>query len=262
MLTFTTTYGKIEKSIFMSDSFSPAAALVTSLPLFKETMMEIDELMKAIETAVIDFYDHLLDPATGTHEETKTRAEELALVAANARAALRAEFARLQQENEKLHGAMAATDYRLYTASKMVGLDDMSCDAAEWMAGSILWLRQELDDERAGRPLLAKVTDRINDLQQELDAMTKERDTQRELIGRPAEAIYGEYHDMREELAALKEPTGLCQWMYDDNGFWKTTCEEAFCIEDGTPKDNGMRFCVYCGKPLAEVIPPEDPENA
>jgi hypothetical protein len=185
--------GKLEKSIFMSDSFSPAAALVTSLPLFKETMMEIDELMKAIETAVIDFYDHLLDPATGTHEETKTRAEELALVAANARAALRAEFARLQQE---------------------------------------------------------------------LDAMTKERDTQRELIGRPAEAIYGEYHDMREELAALKERTGLCQWMYDDNGFWQTTCEEAFCIEDGTPKDNGMRFCVYCGKPLAEVIPPEDPENA
>jgi len=123
-------------------------------------------------------------------------------------------------------------------------------------------LQQELDDERAGRPLLAKATDRINDLQQELDAMTKERDTQRELIGRPAEAIYGEYHDMREELAALKERTGLCQWMYDDNGFWQTTCEEAFCIEDGTPKDNGMRFCVYCGKPLAEVIPPEDPENA
>ena len=97
MLTFTTTYGKIEKSIFMSDSFSPAAALVTSLPLFKETMMEIDELMKAIEVAAIDYYDYVTTHDTVNKDDTRLKADALSLVAAKARAALRAEFARLQE---------------------------------------------------------------------------------------------------------------------------------------------------------------------
>jgi hypothetical protein len=97
MLTFTTTYGKIEKSIFMSDSFSPAAALVTSLPLFKETMMEIDELMKAIEVAAIDYYDYVTTHDTVNKDDTRLKADALSLVAAKAREALRAEFARLQE---------------------------------------------------------------------------------------------------------------------------------------------------------------------
>jgi hypothetical protein len=96
-------------------------------------------------------------------------------------------------------------------------------------------------------------------LQQELDAMTKERDTQRELIGRPAEAIYGEYHDMRQELDALKEKTGICKWTYDDYWcYWHTDCGQDFVLETGSPKENEMVFCCFCGKRLVEVIPPED----
>ena len=45
-----------------------------------------------------------------------------------------------------------------------------------------------------------------------------------------------------------------CKWTYDDTyDVWETTCKQAFCIDEGTPKDNGMKYCCYCGKPLKEM---------
>lgn len=42
-----------------------------------------------------------------------------------------------------------------------------------------------------------------------------------------------------------------CEWKQDeDDDSWDTACGEKFCIEDGTPADNGMRFCCYCGAAL------------
>lgn len=41
-----------------------------------------------------------------------------------------------------------------------------------------------------------------------------------------------------------------CEWRQDDDGSWDTDCENKFCIEEGTPEENGMRFCCYCGKKL------------
>jgi len=70
-------------------------------------------------------------------------------------------------------------------------------------------------------------------------------------------ALHAEFERLQQERS------GICNWTYEDNNnYWQTDCGDEFVLEDGTPKDNGMRFCVYCGKPLAEVIPPEDPENA
>jgi hypothetical protein len=45
-----------------------------------------------------------------------------------------------------------------------------------------------------------------------------------------------------------------CLWSQDDwdSDCWNTECGEAFCITEGTPKENKMNFCVYCGKPLKE----------
>lgn len=41
-----------------------------------------------------------------------------------------------------------------------------------------------------------------------------------------------------------------CTWKYDDSeGSWETTCGEAWCfLEESTPKENGMKFCPFCGK--------------
>lgn len=42
-----------------------------------------------------------------------------------------------------------------------------------------------------------------------------------------------------------------CQWTYDEeHDVYDTECGEAFSITDGTPKENGMKFCTYCGKKL------------
>jgi len=52
------------------------------------------------------------------------------------------------------------------------------------------------------------------------------------------------------------DPT-VCHWTahpVDASGFWETDCNEAFGLNEGTPSNNGMKFCCYCGKKLVEVI--------
>jgi hypothetical protein len=43
-----------------------------------------------------------------------------------------------------------------------------------------------------------------------------------------------------------------CTWTEDSDGNWETDCGETFILNDGTPKENHMKFCCYCGKPLKE----------
>ena len=45
----------------------------------------------------------------------------------------------------------------------------------------------------------------------------------------------------------------FCHWTEDSDGNYDTDCDQEFCMIGGTPKENGMRFCCYCGKPLVEV---------
>ena len=62
--------------------------------------------------------------------------------------------------------------------------------------------------------------------------------------------------------AALEQPNE-CHWYQDgdeDSGTYMASCNRRyFVLEDGTPTDNRMTHCCYCGKPLVEVpIEPED----
>ena len=44
-----------------------------------------------------------------------------------------------------------------------------------------------------------------------------------------------------------------CEWTYDDgHDFWETECGEAFEFRTGTPKDNKMAFCPFCGRTIVE----------
>ena len=52
----------------------------------------------------------------------------------------------------------------------------------------------------------------------------------------------------------------FCTWTEDEDGNWFTDCDEAFCINNGTPVENGMKFCCYCGKKLREKIWKEEKE--
>ena len=44
-----------------------------------------------------------------------------------------------------------------------------------------------------------------------------------------------------------------CKWTEDFEGNWETSCDNMFTLNAGTPSDNGMKYCCYCGKPLREV---------
>ena len=44
-----------------------------------------------------------------------------------------------------------------------------------------------------------------------------------------------------------------CIWTADEEGNWSTSCDNLHCIIGGTPKENLMEFCCYCGKHLKEI---------
>jgi hypothetical protein len=43
-----------------------------------------------------------------------------------------------------------------------------------------------------------------------------------------------------------------CRWTEDVDGNWDTDCDNRFVLTDGTPGDNKMRFCCYCGRVLKQ----------
>ena len=53
-----------------------------------------------------------------------------------------------------------------------------------------------------------------------------------------------------------------CKWTPEAHpdfcdGTYDTACGHAFTIIEGTPRDNQMRFCPFCGNGIVEVDPPE-----
>lgn len=55
-----------------------------------------------------------------------------------------------------------------------------------------------------------------------------------------------------DQLGAASE---ACKWTQEDydSSVWHTECGDAMSLNEGTPGDNFMRFCCYCGKPLDGV---------
>jgi hypothetical protein len=39
-----------------------------------------------------------------------------------------------------------------------------------------------------------------------------------------------------------------CIWTEDEDGIYHTSCGESFEFMNGTPEDNHIKFCPYCGK--------------
>jgi len=75
---------------------------------------------------------------------------------------------------------------------------------------------------------------------------------------RTAEAL--EYSDVNMSAAEL-----ACTWTQDDYecGTYTADCGFVFALNDGSPSENGLKYCCNCGKPLAEnLYQPEDDENA
>lgn len=42
-----------------------------------------------------------------------------------------------------------------------------------------------------------------------------------------------------------------CVWTAVES-MWETSCGHAFEFNDGTPEENGAKFCQYCGRRISE----------
>ena len=46
----------------------------------------------------------------------------------------------------------------------------------------------------------------------------------------------------------------FCKWREDSSGdMWNTGCGQAFVFIDDGPKENGFKYCCYCGNVLRSV---------
>ncbi len=67
-----------------------------------------------------------------------------------------------------------------------------------------------------------------------------------------------------DALKTTLEQPNECRWLQEgdeESDTWAASCgrHRYFSLNEGTPKDNHMTHCCYCGKPLVEVpIEPED----
>lgn len=58
-------------------------------------------------------------------------------------------------------------------------------------------------------------------------------------------------------------PRETCVWEqqdYEGGDCWETDCGDAFWLDNGTPDEQGMKFCCYCGKALEERLFVEEVE--
>lgn len=57
----------------------------------------------------------------------------------------------------------------------------------------------------------------------------------------------------------MTDPIGTCDWYQDadveDSDSWETTCGKMYLLIDGTPQDNEMKFCCFCGRVLTSIEP-------
>ena len=44
-----------------------------------------------------------------------------------------------------------------------------------------------------------------------------------------------------------------CKWKEDSGSNYDTDCGQTFCMIYGTPKENDMKYCCFCGKEIDEI---------
>ena len=61
----------------------------------------------------------------------------------------------------------------------------------------------------------------------------------------------------RERFESDQQRNKFCGWKeseFSEYNIWETDCKNVFNIIDGTPKENNMQFCCYCGKKLKQMV--------
>lgn len=56
---------------------------------------------------------------------------------------------------------------------------------------------------------------------------------------------------LRKALTFSETTEDVCLWGYEDSldySVWGTGCGSTWVLDEGTPHENSMRYCPYCGK--------------
>lgn len=73
------------------------------------------------------------------------------------------------------------------------------------------------------------------------------------LSKQPKIAIIG-FHVKEIVIDPTKRATSdQCAWVREEEGQWVTGCDNAYEIIDGSPEQNRMKFCCYCGKTIKDL---------
>ncbi len=77
----------------------------------------------------------------------------------------------------------------------------------------------------------------------------------------PTNKERSEIHQIFPELMPLMPPVdpSACTWSEGENGPWSTSCGQDFELIEGSPSENKMHFCCYCGVVLIEKLFEHDP---
>lgn len=63
---------------------------------------------------------------------------------------------------------------------------------------------------------------------------------------------------LRSQVAALeaeltRRDPDTCEWRYDGDYLWESTCGLAFFFEEGNTEDNDFNYCPKCGRRLEDT---------
>ncbi len=146
---------------------------------------------------------------------------------------------------------------------------DTSHDAADRVPSKIIFGEIEALLKRGGRALVVNEISRYLDrhqwsisprMVQMEEVGTVVRDGSRYALNSNNLMTRQTIWRLRQDGEALTRPPARrktpCQWVRDDLGAWGTACGNTFELWTGSPTENRMRFCCYCGKLLFDT-PPE-----
>src|SRR6266487_3391119 len=56
----------------------------------------------------------------------------------------------------------------------------------------------------------------------------------------------------------------VCEWKQADDeesNNWESSCGDIFFFEDGTPEENGIKFCPFCSHRVSQKLYESEPED-
>lgn len=66
--------------------------------------------------------------------------------------------------------------------------------------------------------------------------------------------LHNQIKKLQAEVERLKSDESACVWAEDQEGNWDTKCGDKHYLTAGTPFENGMHWCCYCGGSLLEEL--------